>query len=104
MTGNKSLRAIAAETADALAQAGISADSGNMTPREISLALETAKRRALDLDLLAWLVGQYVAIGVNNPKKFPRKPNRIRFRKNMSDEEMKQTLISLAERRNPIDA
>ena len=83
-------------------------DWTGLTPREIEIKLrsETARRREelKKIDLLAWFIGQYVAIGVNAPKKYPTRPNRIKLaRIIMSDDAMKQTMVKLAARRKKYD-
>lgn len=74
-----------------------------MTPREIEWELTAfAARRRMEmerLDDLAWLIGRYTAIGVNAPRKFPRKPDGVKRReKEMSDEAMKNVFTTLARR------
>ncbi len=74
-----------------------------MTPNEIRAefdAIESARARRLEeMDLLAWLIGRYVSIGVNAPKRYPRRPNAIRTsRAPMSDAEMRRAFERLSER------
>ena len=75
----------------------------HLTPREIAaafVALESERQRRLeDLDLLAWMIGRYVSIGVNAPKRFPRRPNALRTRRQpMTDAQMRRVFINIAER------
>ncbi len=75
------IRTQAQRLVDTAAQAGYPAPMSllDCTPREVRWALKAfaaKKRRELELtDTLAWLIGQYVAIGVNAPKKYPNRPN-----------------------------
>ncbi len=82
----------------------------DMTPSEVAGYYEAHKARhkieAANLDRLAWLVGSYCAVGVNAPKKYPRKPRnaeRILSKhdaKTMTDEEMKSFAFEFAARWN----
>ena len=74
-----------------------------LTPKEIEWELTAfAARRRLEMermDDLAWLIGRYVAVGVNAPKKFPRKPDTVkRQAKEMTDDEMKRIFTKLSAR------
>lgn len=52
------------------------------------------------LDDLAWLVGRYVSIGVNAPKRYPRRPDGVVRKKAVMDAAaMKQVFLDLAGRR-----
>lgn len=71
-----------------------------MTPVEIGWALEAfaaRERRAMErADALAWLVGRYVAVGLNAPRRYPRKPDGVKQKvREMSPEEMKKVLAGL---------
>ena len=102
---SESIRESAAELTRAAARAGMAHPSriGRMTPNEIRAefdALESARLRRLEeMDLLAWLIGRYVSIGVNAPKRYPRCPDAIRLpRAPMSDAEMRRAFARLSER------
>ena len=76
-----------------------------MTPREIEWELTAfSARRRLEmerLDDLAWLIGRYTAVGVNAPRKFPRKPDGVKRKApEMSDAEMKNVFTALTGRRD----
>lgn len=78
------------------------------TPREIELAFlaQTAnrQRRLEEIDLLAWLIGRYVTIGMHAPKRFPRRPNAVQVRKTeMTDAQMRRVFMDFAERRGKTD-
>ena len=87
------------------AEAGFE-DAGRLmrlTPAEIEWELSAfAARRRMELerlDDLAWLVGRYVSIGVNAPKRYPRRPDGVaRRREPMADAAMKRVFLELAER------
>lgn len=75
-----------------------------LTPLEAEWEISAfAARRRLEmerLDDLAWLVGRYAAIGVNAPKRYPRKPDGVRrSAAAMDDEAMKRVFLELAGRR-----
>lgn len=75
-----------------------------MTPAEVEwelLAFAARRRMEMErMDDLAWLAGRYAAIGVNAPKKYPRKPDGVkRAVKEMDTEEMKAVFAAMAERR-----
>lgn len=76
----------------------------HLSPLEAEWELTAfAARRRLEmerLDDLAWLTGRYVSIGVNAPKKYPRRPDGVvRKPVRMDDLAMKQVFLHLAERR-----
>lgn len=49
------------------------------------------------IDDLAWLAGRYAAIGINAPRKYPRRPDGVKRRaQEMSPEAMKAVFASLA--------
>lgn len=71
-----------------------------MTPLEVEWELSAfAARRRLEaerMDDLAWLVGRYAAIGVNAPRRYPRRPDGVkRAVKEMGAEEMKAVFLGL---------
>ncbi|MGI6239178.1 MAG: hypothetical protein ACOYI5_06080 [Christensenellales bacterium] len=74
---------------------------GRLTPAELSLRYEAAREGALErlklLDTLAWLIGQYVAMAMNAPRKYPAQPNRVR-RAAATDEEMRRVMEGIARR------
>lgn len=83
-----------------------------MTPREIKGRLKafevTLIRKEKGKDKLAWLIGNYVGVAVNNPSKFPEKPNMIKSvielsEEEMEEEDMKTILTSFAESHNAIE-
>lgn len=85
----------------------------DMTPAEISGRLKAHEAQQKHLlegqDMLAWLVGAYVGTAVNNPKRYPRKPDRVRIQqapkpaKEMDSESLKDVLITYAEIHNAIE-
>lgn len=77
---------------------------GTYTPREIELVFraEGARRNrwAQDADFLAWLVGRYVLLAVQAPRRFPKRPDAvIRRPRRMSDAEMKAAFAAMATER-----
>lgn len=79
----------------------------DMTPAEAhGLFVARAARQRQNManaDTLAWLIGSYTAVGVNNPKRYPHEPrnagNLIRQQKReMSDEEMEAWGRAFAEK------
>lgn len=82
-----------------------------MTPTEVAGLFEACKaQRRLDAactDRSAWLIGSYCGVGVNAPKKYPRKPrnaDKILRQgepvKVMTDDEMKAVALDFAARWN----
>lgn len=66
---------------------------------EWELAAFAARQRAAmeRLDDLAWLTGRYAAIGVNAPKRFPRRPDGVKRRAEpMTGEAMKRAFLTIA--------
>lgn len=65
-----------------------------MTPKLFKKYINAYKRQKDDMDALNHKLGIYIAIGVNNPKKYPEKPysqtENKQIEKNMSDERMKE--------------
>ena len=72
-----------------------------MTPRELEEARQ--RREAWEewlmekMDALAWLVGQYVAVALHAPERYPLRPDRA-TRNARTPEEMRQVLMRMAER------
>ena len=64
------------------------------------LAFAARRRAEMErLDDLAWLAGRYVAIGVNAPRKYPRRPDGVkRAACEMGAEEMKGVFVAMAGR------
>jgi len=62
--------------------------------------LQKKRERFLkDADMLAWMIGQYAAVGVNRPHRYPKRPGLYVQRKSaMSDEEMRRVLLDFAEK------
>ena len=71
----------------------------HMTPRELMARIERLARRREDelrsLDTLAWLVGQYVAVALKAPGRYPAKPDRVRTRA-QGDAAMQRMMRDLA--------
>ena len=72
-----------------------------MTPRELEEARQ--RREAWEewlmekMDALAWLVGQYVAVALHAPERYPLRTDRA-TRNARTPEEMRQVLMRMAER------
>ena len=103
MSKGKSLRREFEEAARRAAEAGFPGAGRlfGMTPAEMEwelLAFAARKRLEMErLDDLAWLVGRYAAIGVNAPKKYPRKPDGVkRAARKMDAGEMKDVFVKMA--------
>lgn len=75
------------------------AEAWHMTPGEMIRLAEAESRRRLrecrNLDLAAWLTGQYVAMALNAPERYPAKPDRV-GEKAVGDENMRRLMMSLA--------
>jgi len=76
---------------------------GELTPAEIEWEFSAfAARQRLELerlDDLAWLTGRYAAIGVNAPRKYPRRPDGVKRRaKEMDPGAMKRVFENLSRR------
>lgn len=80
-----------------------------MTPAEVKgriKAHEIAQKRAVeDADVLAWLIGSYVAHGFHDPRHYPKKPNAVTQTKPqpksiMGDEDIKDALVVFAQAHN----
>lgn len=52
-------------------------------------------RRMKDMDMLAWLIGQYAAVGINSPGRYPMQPDRVRERA-AGDDEMRELMKNIA--------
>ena len=103
---NSGLRRGFSQTLGRLAEAGFEGAWRlfDLTPLEAEWEIAAfAARRRLEmerLDDLAWLVGRYAAIGVNAPKKYPRRPDGVaRKAERMDDAAMKRVFLDLAGRR-----
>lgn len=74
-------------------------EAWSMTPHELSLAVRCRRDSENDrlrmLDMLAWLVGQYCAVAVNAPSRYPAQPDRVRLRA-VGDEQMHKLMRSIA--------
>ena len=72
----------------------------HMTPGELLSAIERLKQRRLDLltalDTLAWLAGQYAAVAINAPGKYPARPNRVRYQAH-GDRDMQRMMAEMAQ-------
>lgn len=104
--GGGSVREGAAALAESAAKAGMHAPWQLLacTPREIELEFSALARRRQEeaecMDLLAWLVGRYVLIGMHAPKRYPRRPDAIRRAAGeMTDAQMKEVFAGMAARR-----
>lgn len=104
------VRESAAELIRSAAGAGMDAPRRllQLTPREIEEEFTALGRRrqleAEKLDLLAWLVGRYVLIGVHAPKRYPRRPDALRRPAGrMTDAQMKNVFAGMAARREEDD-
>ena len=79
----------------------------SLTPEEIEWELTAfAARQRVEmerLDDLAWLTGRYAAIGVNAPRKYPRRPDGVRRRtKTMTADEMKRVFMAMGRQENEV--
>lgn len=74
-------------------------EAWHMTPREIMDGIYAIERRRTEemqnLDLLAWLIGQYAALGLGAPGRYPPRPDRIISRAS-GDAEMQRLMRALA--------
>jgi hypothetical protein len=78
-----------------------------MTPKEVSGRREAIeelnKRRAEELDALAWMTGRYTAQGYHQPQKYPKEPGMVkRIEKEIPDDDeiMKDKMLAFAEIHN----
>jgi hypothetical protein len=85
-------------------------DFWDMTPAEINghiKAFSESQNRAMErLDTLAWMIGNYVAQGHHQPKKYPKKPDMVKIQKpikEMDEAGIKDSLIAFAELHNAIE-
>jgi len=73
---------------------------GDITPKLLQKYTQAYNRRLQDLDSLHHLLGNYIAIGVNNPKKYPKEPYLTEKKqialKEMSDDQMQQEAKRIA--------
>ena len=81
-----------------------------MCPNEIKGRLKafsvTQKVVLENYDILAWMIGSYVAHGHHDPKHYPRKPEMIKKEvkiKVMDEESIKETLTTFATIHNSIE-
>lgn len=81
-----------------------------MTPAEVNGRLTAFASKASEeienADLLAWMIGKYVAYGVNAPKKYPKRPELMKKQKpsrEMDDDELMTMMTAFAETHNVIE-
>ena len=76
-------------------------EAWHMTPGELLRQAEAVRRARVrqmkDMDMLAWLCGQYAAVGINSPGRYPSQPDRVRERA-AGDMQMKQKMKDIAAR------
>ena len=83
------------------AEMGICAENEawHMSPEELGRCFRAWEdmnvRRMKDMDMLAWLIGQYTAVGINSPGRYPMQPDRVRERA-AGDERMRQLMKNMA--------
>ena len=86
------------------AEVGVGAERElwRMTAAELGRAIAAHRRRQereLELiDLIGWLAGSYAAVGMHAPKRYPKRPNGLKSRKTMTDDEMKRAAVAFAAR------
>lgn len=77
------------------------AEAWRMTPAELSRRMQAHERaltrRMKDMDMLAWLIGQYCAVAINAPGRYPAQPDRVTERAE-GDEEMRRLLRDMSRR------
>ncbi len=86
-------------------------DLWHMTPTEVNGRLKaytaSQQQKMEQLDILAWMVGQYTAQAYHNPKNYPRKPSIIKKpvakQARLDDDSMKDILTAFAETHNAIE-
>ena len=64
---------------------------GDITPKLFKKYTKAYKRRQRDIDELNHVLGNYIAIGINNPKEYPKKPylsEENETKKDMTDSSM----------------
>lgn len=75
------------------------AEAWHMTPEELSWNIRAHARarvsRMKDMDLTAWLIGQYAAVGIHSPGRYPGRPDRVRERA-AGDDEMRKLMKDIA--------
>jgi hypothetical protein len=74
-----------------------------MTPAEVKGRIKAHERAIEDVDVLAWLIGAYVAHGFHDPKHYPKKPNAVVQTKpkgTMDDDDIKDALTVFAQAHN----
>lgn len=75
------------------------ADAWRMTPAELSRRMRAhecaLKRRMKDMDMLAWLIGQYCAVAINAPGRYPAQPDRVTERAE-GDEGMRRLMREIS--------
>jgi len=70
-----------------------------MTPKLLHKFTKAYSRRQQDLDQLNFLLGQYISIGNNDPKKYPKEPfltEKKQTPKDMSDSQMQEEAKRIA--------
>lgn len=82
----------------------------DMCPAEISGRLEAHRakqKQAFEAqDFTAWLIGAYVGTAVNNPKQYPKKPDKVTIKEppkpttEMTSDTLKDVLTVFAEMHN----
>ena len=74
-------------------------EAWHMAPGELFERIRVHERARVrqmkDMDLLAWLVGQYAAVGINSPGRYPGRPDRVRERA-VGDDEMRRLMKDMA--------
>lgn len=99
--GSDFIRRTCADVVYGAVRAGICGpqEAWHMTPEELSALIEARSkseaRRLRLIDTLAWLVGQYVAVAVNSPGRYPRRPDRVR-EKVTGEADMKKVFLKMA--------
>lgn len=77
------------------------AEAWHMTPGELSRRIAAHERARLmrmkDMDLAAWLAGQYVALALNAPGRYPAQPDRV-IERAVGDERMRDMMRDVAGR------
>lgn len=96
------VRAAYSQIIEQAARAGMpgAMDMWRISPEEMRLKLLAFSAAQHDMlkqaDTAAWLTGYYTALGINAPKRFPKKPNGIARREHMTDEQMKRAALAFA--------
>lgn len=77
------------------------AEAWRMTPAELLRRMRAhehaLKRRMKDMDMLAWLIGQYCAVAINAPGRYPAQPDRVTDMAE-GDEEMRRLMRDISRR------